>query len=105
LFNQPPTRIYLELRDEHSSEPRREHRSLFDRSCPHQIQDQFRLKAPQLDVCLDGFFCRSNIIAPRLCIVEERHEAIVHVQLLVAVEEGQPWIVSNKVYLGFLVSA
>src|SRR6266403_1844349 len=85
--------------------PRRTHHSRFDRSCPHQIQHQFRLKAPQLDVCPDGFFCRSNIIARRLYIIEERHEAVVHVQLLVAVEEGQPWIVSNKVYLGFLVSA
>jgi hypothetical protein len=34
----------------------------FNRSFPHQIQHQFRLKAPQLDVCLRGFFCRSNII-------------------------------------------
>src|SRR6202040_1047139 len=51
-----PFRIYLELCDEHSGEPRREHYSRFDRSCPHQIQHQFRLKAPQLDVCLDGFF-------------------------------------------------
>ena len=65
----------------------------------------FCLKAPQLGVCPDGFFCRSNIIAPRLYIIEERHETVVHVQLLVTVEEGQPWIVSNKVHLGFLVSA
>src|SRR6266487_3603267 len=41
----------------------------------------------------------------RLYIVEERHETVVHVQLLVTVEEGQPRIISNKVYLGFLVSA
>ena len=27
------------------------------------------------------------IIAPRLYIIEERHEAVVHVQLLVAVEK------------------
>jgi len=41
----------------------------------------------------------------RLDIVEERHETVVHMQLLVTVEKGQPWIVSNKVYFGFLVSA
>ena len=62
-------------------------------------------KAPQLDVCLGEFFCRSNIIARRLYIVEERHETVVHVQLLVTVEKGQPRIISNEVYLGFLVSA
>src|SRR5438477_6391165 len=45
------------------------------------------------------------IIGPRLYIIEQRHETVVHVQLLVTVEEGQPWIVSNKVYLSFLVSA
>jgi len=37
---------------------------------------------------LDGFFGRSNIIAPRLYIIEERHETVVHVQLLVAVDVG-----------------
>ena len=70
-----------------------------------KFNSSFVQRHPQLDVCLDGFFCRSNIIARRLYIVEERHETVVHVQLLVTVEEGQPWIVSNKVYLGFLVSA
>src|SRR5882724_2444518 len=40
-----------------------------------------------------------------LYIIEERHEPVVHMQLLVTVEEGQPRIISNKVYLGFLVSA
>ena len=62
-------------------------------------------KGTQLGVCPDGSFCRSNIIAWRLYIVEERHETVVHMQLLVAVEKRQPWIVSNKVNLGFLVSA
>jgi hypothetical protein len=85
--------------------PRREHHSRFIRSCPHQIQHEFRLKAPQLDVCLGGFFCRSNKLLRRLYIIEERHEPVVHVQLLVAVEEGQPRIISNEVHLGFLVSA
>jgi hypothetical protein len=70
-----------------------------------KIQHQFRLRASQLDVCLDGFFCRSNIIAPRLYIIEERHETVVHVQLLVAVEKRQARIISNEVHLGFLVSA
>ena len=41
----------------------------------------------------------------RLYIVEERHETVVHVQLLVAVEKRQSRIISDKVYLGFLVSA
>src|SRR6267142_6138524 len=41
IINQPPIRVYLELRDEHSGEPRRERRSRFYRSCPHQIQHQF----------------------------------------------------------------
>src|SRR6266567_2446471 len=41
----------------------------------------------------------------RLYIVEERHETVVHVQLLVTVEEGEPWIVSNKVYPGSLETA
>ena len=45
------------------------------------------------------------IIGPRLYIIEQRHETVVHVQLLVTVEEGQPRVVSDKVYLGFLVSA
>jgi hypothetical protein len=40
-----------------------------------------------------------------LYIVEERHETVVHVQLLVTVEKRQPWIISNKVHLGFLVAA
>src|SRR5438270_8726671 len=38
-------------------------------------------------------------------IIEERHETVVHVQLLVAVEKRQTRIVSNKVHLGLLVSA
>src|SRR5438132_7858731 len=41
----------------------------------------------------------------RLYIVEERHESVVHMQLLVTVEKRQPRIVSNEVHLGFLVSA
>jgi hypothetical protein len=41
----------------------------------------------------------------RLYIVKERHETVVHVQLLVAVKKGQPRIISNEVHLGFLVAA
>jgi hypothetical protein len=52
-----------------------------------KFNTSFVLKAPQLDVCLDAFFCRSNIIAPRLSIIKERHETVVHMQLLVAVEK------------------
>ena len=43
------------------------------------------------------FSACSNIIAPRLYIIEQRHEAVVHVQLLVAVEERQARIVSNEI--------
>ena len=46
-----------------------------------------------------------SLVGRRLHIVEERHETVVHVQLLVAMEKRQPWIISNKIYLGFLVSA
>src|SRR4029077_3879669 len=41
----------------------------------------------------------------RLYIIEKRHEPVVHVQLLVAVEKREPRIIGNKVYFGFLVSA
>src|ERR1700693_2184894 len=40
-----------------------------------------------------------------LRVFEKRHETVVHVQLLVAMEKRQPWIIRNKVHLGFLVSA
>jgi hypothetical protein len=40
-----------------------------------------------------------------LDVFEERHEAEVHVQLLVAVEQRQPRIVGNKLKLEFLKSA
>ena len=33
-------------------------------------------------------------------IVEKRHETVVHMQLLVAVEKRRPWIIANKVHLG-----
>ena len=37
-------------------------------------------------------------------VVEQRHEAEVHVQLLMTVEERQTGIVSDKVYFDFLIS-
>ena len=40
----------------------------------------------------------------RLRIVEERHEPEIHVQLLMAVEEGQTWIVGDKVKFELLES-
>jgi hypothetical protein len=40
----------------------------------------------------------------RLCVVEERHETEVHVQLLVAVEESKAGIVGNEVNLRLLVA-
>src|SRR6266404_1071474 len=54
-----------------------------------------------------GFDASGQASAPllrRLYIIEERHETVVHVQLLVAVEKREPWIISNEVHLGFLVS-
>src|SRR5882757_1927280 len=39
-----------------------------------------------------------------LLIVEQRHEPVVHVQLLVAMEEGKSWIVRAEVDLCFLVA-
>src|ERR1700722_1877781 len=38
-------------------------------------------------------------------IVEQRHETVVHVQLLVAVEKGQSWVVSSEVDFCFLIAA
>jgi hypothetical protein len=43
--------------------------------------------------------------SPLLNIREQGHKAEVHVQLLVAVEQGEAGIVGNEVDLGFLVSA
>jgi hypothetical protein len=40
-----------------------------------------------------------------LDILEERHEAEVHVQLLVAVEQRQAWVIRNKIHVGFLVAS
>src|SRR3981189_1665337 len=39
-----------------------------------------------------------------LLIVEQRHEPVVHVQLLVAMKEGKSWIVRGEVDLCFLVA-
>src|SRR5207245_4219648 len=44
IINQLPILIYLELRDEQLSEPRRDRCSRFNSSCTHQIQEQFRLR-------------------------------------------------------------
>src|SRR5580704_13429786 len=38
-------------------------------------------------------------------IVEQRHETVVHMQLLVAMKEGEPWIVGGEVDLCFLITA
>src|SRR6266849_5755568 len=40
-----------------------------------------------------------------LHIIEERHKAEVHVQLLVAVEEREAGVIRNKIYFGFLVAS
>jgi hypothetical protein len=46
-------------------------------------------------------FCESRGLA----VVEERHEAEIHVELLVAVEEREARIVGDEVHLRFLVAA
>jgi hypothetical protein len=38
-------------------------------------------------------------------VIEEGHETVVHVQLLVAVKKRHARIIRNEVHLGFLVSA
>ena len=38
-------------------------------------------------------------------VIEEGHETEIHVELLVAVEEREAWIVGDKVYFGFLIAA
>src|SRR5580704_15646610 len=38
-------------------------------------------------------------------IVEQRHETVVHVQLLVAMKEREPWIVGGEIDLHFLIAA
>jgi hypothetical protein len=38
-------------------------------------------------------------------VIEESHETEIHVELLVAVEEREAWIVGDKVYFGFLIAA
>ena len=47
----------------------------------------------------------SRLYRDRLGIVEQRHEAKIHVQLLVTVKERRPWIVGNEVKLEFLKPA
>ena len=38
-------------------------------------------------------------------VIKQGHETEVHVQLLVAVKEGEPGIIGNEVNLDFLVAA
>ena len=45
-----------------------------------------------------------SIGRPALRVVEQRHEAEVHVQLLMAVEEGATGIIGDKIDLSFLVA-
>src|SRR5579864_4441725 len=40
-----------------------------------------------------------------LDVIEQGHKAKVHVQLLMAVEQGQPGIVGGEVYINLLVAA
>src|ERR1700723_2657174 len=42
---------------------------------------------------------------PGSYIVEQRHEPVVHVQLLVTMKESRSWIVSREVNLCFLIAA
>jgi hypothetical protein len=66
------------------------------RSRPHPIR------------CCDNCFIRhapSQCEYPPLNISEQGHEAEVHMQLLVAVKQGEAGIVRNEIDLGFLVSS
>jgi len=40
-----------------------------------------------------------------LHIIKQRHEAEIHMQLLMTVKQGQAGIVGDEIYLGFLISA
>ncbi len=40
-----------------------------------------------------------------LNVIEEGHEAVIHVQLLVAVEQRGAWVVGYELDFGFLVAA
>src|SRR5271165_3327642 len=41
----------------------------------------------------------------RLHVIKQRHEAEIHMQLLMTVKQGQAGIVGDEIYLGFLISA
>jgi hypothetical protein len=38
-------------------------------------------------------------------IVEKGHKTEIHVQLLMAVEQGEPWVVGNEIHGDFLVAS
>jgi hypothetical protein len=40
----------------------------------------------------------------KLRVIEQRHEAEIHVQLLMAVEQGQPGIIRAEVHFDLLVA-
>ena len=51
------------------------------------------------------FTAGSTLFSDLLDIIEQRHEAEVHVKLLMAVEQGQTRIVSNEIHFCFLVAS
>src|SRR5580704_2694237 len=61
-------------------------------------------------ITADGAFVRSNfpkssMAIESLDVIEQGHEAKVHMQLLMAVEQSEPGIISCKIQFHFLISA
>lgn len=48
---------------------------------------------------------KASVADGRLRVVQERHEAKIHVQLLVKVEERQTGIIGHKIHFRFLIPA
>ena len=67
--------------------------------------DNRRAPEQQLPSEIGSFLPHRNLrhVASRLHVVKKSHEPEIHVQLLVAVKEREPWIVGNEIHLCFLV--
>jgi len=78
---------------------------VFTLTCATSIQMSFVANITHDSIDLVVIKFNISLVQRCLYIIEERHETVVHVQLLVAVEKRQSWIIGNKVYLGFVVSA
>jgi hypothetical protein len=72
----------------------------FQASCGH---DQRLTSVALPQVCIDSGAVGGSVYAafsnPHSRIIEQRHEAEVHVQLLVVVERGEPGTVGHEVHL------